>query len=138
MKLKLDADGHVVLDNGKPVYVADDGKELTLDGGHLYGRVRDLTAENASHRTARAEAETKLKAFEAIADPAAAIAALETVANLDQGQLVTAGKVEEIKLGAKAAAEAQVAAAIKAGNDQLAAANTTIETLTGRAVSVGE
>lgn len=131
MKLKVDANGVPVLVDGKPVYVADDGKEFPIDGGQLYGRVRELTTENTAHRTARTEAETKLKVYEAIPDPAAAIAALETVANLDQGQLVTAGKVEEIKLAAKKAAEEQVAAAIKTGSDNLAAATTQIETLTG-------
>lgn len=131
MKLKVDANGVPILVDGKPVYVADDGKEFPIDGGQLYMRVRELTTENTAHRTARTETETKLKAFEAIPDAAAAIAALEVVANLDQGQLVTAGKVEEIKLAAKTAAEQRVAAAIEAGKTQLAAATSTIETLTG-------
>lgn len=130
MTLKVDANGVAVLADGKPIYVAEDGKEFPIDGGQLYTRVRELTTENTSHRSARTEAEGKLKAYEAIPDPAAALAALETVANLDQGQLVTAGKVEEIKLAAKAAAEQQVTAAIEAGKTQLTAATATIEGLT--------
>ena len=45
--------------------------------------------------------------------PEAARKAIETVANLDAGKLLTAGKVEEIKAAAKKTAEEQVAAAIK-------------------------
>lgn len=31
MKLKLDADGHAVVDDGRPVYVHDDGREEAFD-----------------------------------------------------------------------------------------------------------
>lgn len=124
MKLKLDDDGHAVLVDGKPVYVADDGKEFPIDGGQLYGRVRDLTTENAGHRKAKDEAEAKLKPFEGIADPAVALKALETVANIKDGELVAAGKVDEIRAGAKKAAEEASAAALKARDDQIAALTT--------------
>jgi uncharacterized protein with von Willebrand factor type A (vWA) domain len=33
MKLKLDEAGHVVVSDGKPVYLADDGKEIVFDYG---------------------------------------------------------------------------------------------------------
>lgn len=131
MKLKLDDAGNAVLVDGKPVYVADDGKEFPIDGGQLYGRVRDLTTENANHRKAKEDAEGKLKAFEGIDDPEAARKALETVANIDAGQLVAAGKVEEIKAGAKKAAEEQIAAAMKKANEDLGAAKATITDLEG-------
>lgn len=120
MKLKLDDAGHAVLVDGKPIYVADDGKEFPIDGGQLYGRVRDLTTENAGHRKAKEDAEGKLKSFEGIEDPAAALAALETVKNISTGDLTTAAKVQEIKDAAKRAAEEQVAAANKASAEQLA------------------
>ncbi len=44
---------------------------------------------------------------------------METIGNLDAGQLVTAGKVEEIKATAKKAAEDQVAAAAQASNEMI-------------------
>jgi hypothetical protein len=119
MKLKVDDQGHVVLQDGKPVYIGDDSKEYAFDGPHLYGRVQELTRENAKHRTDKEAAEGKLKAFEGIEDPGAALKALETVKNLEDGQLVTAGKVEEIKQAAKQVAEAQVEAATKQLKDQL-------------------
>lgn len=115
MKIKLDADGKPVLDgDNKVVYVADDGKEFQLDGGHLYNRVRDLTKEAEGHRAAKTEAEKKLEAFVGIDDPAAALKALETVKSLGEGELIAAGKLDEVKAAAKKAAEEQIADALKA------------------------
>ncbi|MFD1189744.1 DUF6651 domain-containing protein [Phenylobacterium conjunctum] len=107
MKLKIDENGAVVLDNGKPVYVADDGKEFALDGAHLYNRVRELTQEAAGHRQAKEAAEGKLQAYTGIEDPAAARRALETLANLDQKKLVDAGEVQRVKDEAITAVKAQ-------------------------------
>lgn len=120
MKLKLDANGHVVVSDGKPVYVHDDGKEVPFDAVATAEAIKRLNGEAKTHREAKEAAEAKLKSFEGIEDPAAAKKALETVANLDQGALVTAGKVEEIKAAAKKAAEDQVAAAAKASNEKIA------------------
>jgi hypothetical protein len=119
MKLKLDDAGHVVVADGKPVYVYDDGKEAPFDAAHTMATITRLNGEAKTHREAKEAAETKLKGFEGIEDAAAALKALETVRNLDQGQLVTAGKVEEIKAAAKKAAEEQVAAAAKASNETI-------------------
>jgi hypothetical protein len=128
MKIKLDADGHPVLDDGKVVYIADDGREFPIDGGHLYTRVRDLTVENTGHRAKFTEAEGKLKAFEGIEDPAAALAALQTVANLGSGELVAAGKIDEIRAAAKKAAEETIADAMKSTKGQLSEALTQRDT----------
>jgi hypothetical protein len=132
MKLKVDDAGNAVLVDGKPVYVADDGKEYPIDGGQLYGRVRDLTTENANHRRAKDEAEAKLKPFEGIADPAAALKALETVANIDAGKLLEAGKVEDIKRQAREAAQAEVATAQKEAKDQIASITAERDTIQGQ------
>lgn len=118
MKLKLDENGNVVLTDGKPTYVGDDGRDFVFDAPQMYGKITDLTKENAKHREAKEAAEAKVKAFEGIEDAEAARKALETVKNLDEGQLVTAGKVEEIKAAAKKAAEDQVAAAVRASADR--------------------
>lgn len=121
MKLKLDDAGHVVVADGKPVYVADDGKDVPFDVVHTLSTITRLNGEAKGHRERAEKAEATLKAFEGIEDAEAARKAMETVKNLDQGQLVTAGKVEEIKAAAKRAAEEQVAAAAKASNEQLKA-----------------
>jgi dsDNA-specific endonuclease/ATPase MutS2 len=83
MKLKVDASGNAVLQDGNPVYVADDGKELALDAAKLYGQVRELTTEAAGKRKALKEAEDKLAQFAEIEDPKAAREALETIKSID-------------------------------------------------------
>lgn len=124
MKLKtqeLNGTVYAVVQDGKPVFVGDDGKEVAFDVVHTLGTISRLNGEAKSHREAKEAAEAKLKGFEGIEDPAAALKALETVKNLEDGQLVTAGKVEEIKNAAKKAAEEQVAAATKKLNADLEA-----------------
>lgn len=110
----------VLDDKGLPVYAHDDGKEFGFDAPGANARITALNAESAERRTKLSDAETKLKSFEGIEDPEAARKALETVANLDQGALVTAGKVEEIKRAAKEAAEKQVSDAAKASKTRIA------------------
>ena len=122
MKLKLDAEGRAVLTDGKPVYVHDDGKEVPFDAPTTVATITRLNGEAKAHREAKESAEEKLKAFAGIDDPAAALRALETIKNVDEGKLLTAGKVEEIKTAAKRAAEEQVAAANKTNAESLKAA----------------
>lgn len=119
MKLKLDDKNQVVVEDGKPVYVYSDGKEVAFDAAASVAKISALNAEARDHRIAKEAAETKVKAFEGIDDPAAAKKALETLQNIDEGKLITAGKVEEIKNAAKRAAEEQVAAANKANAEKL-------------------
>ena len=114
MKLKLDENGNVVVQDGKPVYVHDDGKEVAFDAPATVAKISQLNGEAKSHRERAEEAEAKLKPFEGIDDPEAARAAIETVANIDSQKLVDAGKVDEIK-----------EQAVKAYKDQLTAAQRT-------------
>lgn len=119
MKLKLNEQGFAVVQDGKPVYVHDDGKEVAFDAPSAIAKISSLNAEAKGHREAKEAAEAKLKSFEGIDDADAARKALETVKNVDEGKLVAAGKVEEIKAAAKKAAEEQVAAANKAHAEEL-------------------
>lgn len=121
MKLKLDDAGHVVLSDGKPVYIHDDGKEVAFDAAGTVASIGRLNAEAKGHRERAEAAEAKLKPFEGIEDADAARKALETVANIKDGDLISAGKAEEIKAGAKKAAEEAVASAQKAHAEQLSA-----------------
>lgn len=105
MKLKLDEAGHVVVQDGKPVYVHDDGKELPFDAASTVATISRLNGEAKGHREAKEAAETKLKAFEGIADPVAAIKALETIKNFDDKKMVDAGEVEKVKAEAIKAVE---------------------------------
>jgi len=97
MKLKLDADGHVVVQDGKPVFIHDDGKEVAFDAPGTIQTISRLNAEARSHRERAEAAETKYKPFEGIEDAAAARKALDIVKNLDQKKLIDAGEVETVK-----------------------------------------
>ncbi|GLO38940.1 hypothetical protein PPUN15366_05840 [Pseudomonas putida] len=132
MKLKLDDNGNVVLQNGQPVYVHDDGKEAPFDAAAAVTKISALNREAQGHREAKEAAEARAKLFEGIEDADAAIKALETVKNLKEGDLVTAGKVEEIKSAAKRAAEEQVAAAAKAAAEREKTLQGDLEKLQGQ------
>jgi len=108
MKLKLDDQGHVVVQDGKPVYVHDDGKEVAFDAAGTVSTITRLNAEAKAHREGKETAEKALKGFEGIADPAAAIKALETLSNLDAKKLVDAGEIEKVKGEISKAFQAQL------------------------------
>lgn len=136
MKLKLTEDGKTaVIQDGKPVYVKDDGTEISFDAPATIGTIARLNGEAKSHREAKEAAETKLKLFEGIEDPEAARKAIELTKNIDDGKLLSAGKVEEIKAAARKAAEEQVAAAQKSGAEALKASETKAEKLQGELYS---
>ena len=97
MKLKLNEAGHVVVSDGKPVYVDDAGKEVPFDAAATVATIARITEESRIFKSRAQAAETSLKAFEGIADPAAARKALDTVRNLDDKKLVDAGEVEKVK-----------------------------------------
>lgn len=105
MKLKLDDAGHVVLADGKPVYVHDDGKEVPFDAAATVATISRLNGEARDHRVRAEQAEGRLKLFEGIDDAEAARKALATVKNLDDKKLVDAGEVERVKTEAIKAVE---------------------------------
>jgi hypothetical protein len=92
MKLKLDDKGAVVVQDGKPVYVLPDGREIAHDAEATVATISRLNGEAKSHREAKEAAEAKLKPFEGIDDPEAARAALNTVKNIKDGDLVPPAK----------------------------------------------
>lgn len=100
MKLKLDAQGHAVVVEGKPVYVMDDGKEVAFDAPATVATISRLNGEAKGHRERAEKAEGDLKKFEGIDDPEAARSAIKTVSNLNDKKLVDAGEVEKVKLAA--------------------------------------
>ncbi len=104
-KLKLDANNVPVLQDGKPVYTKDDGSEVAFDAEATIGTITRLNAESKSHRERAESAEGRLKTFEGIADPSAAIKALEIVSNLDAKKLVDAGQIETVRQQAVKAVE---------------------------------
>lgn len=122
MKLKtvtIDGKEYAEMRDGKPIYVHQDGKEIDFDAPAALSKITALNGEAKGHRERAEAAETKLKAFDGIEDAEAARKALDTIKNLDEGKLITAGKVEEIKSAAKRAAEESVEAARKAHAQEL-------------------
>jgi hypothetical protein len=111
MKLKVDADGHAVLQDGKPVYVKEDGSEVAFDVAGTVQTISRLNSEAKTHREAKEAAEAKAKAFEGIEDPKKALEALGIVANLDAKKLVDAGEIEKVKGEISKAYQAQLDAA---------------------------
>lgn len=100
----VDGVTYAVVQDGKPVYV-EGGKEVAFDAVGTRQTITRLNGEAQSHRERAEKAEGQLKGFEGIKDPAAAIKALETVANLDQKKLIDAGEVERVKTEAIRAVE---------------------------------
>lgn len=113
MKLKIDANGNAVLQDGMPVYIKDDGTEIEFDAAKAFSKISQLTGENRSHRERAEAAEGKLAAFKDIADPVEAVKAIATVKNLKDKQLVDAGEVEKVKAEAIAAVEEKYAPIVK-------------------------
>lgn len=96
MKLKLDENGHVVVQDGKPVYVHDDGKEVAFDAPQTVATITRLNGEAKTHREAKEQFEAQAKAFEGL-DPVKVKEALGIVQNLDAKKLVDAGEVDKVK-----------------------------------------
>lgn len=95
MPFKFDADGHIVLQevNGQklPVFTGADGKDAPFDADSTVATIGRLNGEAKGHRERAESAEGKLKGFEGITDPAAALKALTTIKNLDEKNLIAAG-----------------------------------------------
>jgi len=85
-----------VLD-GKPVFVEDGGQEVAFDAPGTRATITRLNGEAKGHREAKEAVEGKLKAFEGITDPAAALKALETLKSIDEKKLIDAGQVDALK-----------------------------------------
>ena len=118
LQLKLDDAGHAVVQDGKPVYVNEDGKEIPYDVNQANNKIKELCNEAKTHREAKEAAEQKLRQFDGIEDPEAARKAIETCNNLDSKKLIDAGEVERVK-----------AEINKAANAKIEEANKTIETI---------
>ncbi|UQV43664.1 hypothetical protein KIV45_17160 [Janthinobacterium lividum] len=112
MKLKLDANGNVALQDGKPVYILDDGREVADAAAATVAEISSLNGEAMSHRQAKEAAEAALKPFKDAA------AASQTMANINSGDLTTAAKVQEIKDAATRSANGKLVPMDQQGNPQ--------------------
>jgi len=107
MKLKtiiIDGRTYAEVLDLKPIFISE-GKEIAFDVPATVDRITQLNGEAMGHRRRADLAEEKLKTFEGLDDPAAAIQALKTIKNFDDKKLVDAGEVEKVKMEATKALE---------------------------------
>ena len=102
-----------VNEQGQPLYIHDDGKEVAHDAPQTVATISRLNGEARTNRERYEAAETSLKAFEGIEDPTAAKKALETLKNFDDKKLVDAGEIEKVKAEAIKAVEDKYAPIIQ-------------------------
>lgn len=95
----LDIEGktYALVQDGKPVYKTEDGKEVAFDAVGTRDTISRITDESKGFKQRAQDAETKLKGFDGITDVAAARKALETVANLDAKKLIDAGEAQRVR-----------------------------------------
>jgi hypothetical protein len=112
MKLKLDADGHVIVRDGKPVYEhISDGKEVVVDAKQLFTKITELNHEAKTHRTAAEAAQAKLALY-GETDPAELETFLDEVEALGGMEAIRKGakvNVEDVKKQITAAYDAKLA-----------------------------
>jgi len=103
MKLKLDDNGNVIVKDGMPVYVMDDGKDETFDAPATLFKIKSLTEEKDRHFGKASDlqeklnaAETTLKSFDGI-DAEIAKTAIETVEKMEGGKMIEAGEFDKLK-----------------------------------------
>lgn len=137
MKLLLDENGNVVVRNGKPVYVHDDGKEVEFDAPGTVNTITRLNKEAQTHREAKEgaesrvkELETQVKVFEGL-DPEAARKALDTVSKISDGKLIDSGKVDEVRNAVGKTYEEKIAAMTTTHTSELAKMKEQVESLNG-------
>ena len=96
MKLKIDSNGNAVIEDGKPVYVHDDGTEAPIDAAAMAAALKRANGEAKERREALRSLEDRLKAFEDL-DPEEARTALTKVRNIDAKKLIDAGEVDRVR-----------------------------------------
>ncbi|CAH2603199.1 conserved protein of unknown function [Rhodovastum atsumiense] len=106
MKLKLDDAGHVVVSDGRPVFLAEDGKEVAFDYAATLATISRLNGEARGLKERAEAAETRLRHFDGIEDADTARRALQTLRNLDAKKLIDAGEAERVRAEAVKAVEA--------------------------------
>jgi len=89
----------IVVEDGNPVWIADDGKKSPFDAGGVLKRLSDVTGESMGRKNKIRELEGQLEPFKDLDSDFVTKAkkAMDTVKNLNDKQLVDAGQVAEIK-----------------------------------------
>ena len=97
MTWKMEND-QIVLEDGNPVWIAEDNKEIAFDFNQTSKRIAELNEEAKNHRLKAKEYADKLATYtDAGIDIEKAKKAIETVQNLDDKKLVDAKQVDVLK-----------------------------------------
>lgn len=96
MKLKLDDSGSVVVSDGKPVYIFDNGKEVAFDAKSTTDKIQNLTREVDTLKTSNAELTASAEIFKDL-DIGQVHKDREIVQNLSDKKLIDAGESERVK-----------------------------------------
>lgn len=132
--LKMDEQGHVVVKDGKAVYIAEDGAELVFDPGQSHDKIIALNAEAKQYRLKFKEVEDKLAKF-GDTDPDEVEAFLETLEELGGPEGIeklkegSAVDLDSIKRAITDSYEAKMASLIKSYDTKLGEST---EALTGK------
>ena len=100
LRFKLSEDGKSIMmdSNNQPIVIDDTNaekpREFSLDAIHLYNQIPKLKTDIQAANKSATDATEALKKFADIEDPAAAIEALQTVKNLEEGDLKKASDVQ--------------------------------------------
>jgi len=101
LKLKLDENGHAVIQDGKPVYIYEDGKESAFDVNAASQKIADLNKESMERRHAIEKMVGELDRYKDqegnYLDPDVAFKAIETVKNYSDKEMYDATQVESLK-----------------------------------------
>jgi len=92
MAWKKDEDGNLVLSEGNPIYVGNDGQEVVTTGEYV-GKLR---GEAAANRNELKKAKEQLSAFDGI-DPSAAREAVTKLKDIDLSKMIDASKLDEVR-----------------------------------------
>lgn len=110
---KMNADNTAVeIKDGHPVYIGSDGKEMIVKGD----TISSLRGEAKTHREAKEALEAQIAKFKDI-DPDKAREAFAKLSQIDQKQLIDAGKVDEVKATINREWEGRVAEKDKGFNE---------------------
>lgn len=96
-QVEIEGKFYAPIEDGKPVYLAEDGNRVPFDAPGTVATIGRLNGEAKSRREEAENYKTQLARFAGIDDPDMAKKAIETFKNLDQKKLVDAGEVEKIK-----------------------------------------
>lgn len=101
LKLKLNEDGNVVIQDGKPVYIYEDGKEAPFDANAAMAKISELNEESKGHRLLAGKLNESLERYKDkegnFLDPDVALRAIETVQNFSDKEMFDSNQVESMK-----------------------------------------